>query len=79
MSQRQIVLDTETTGLSVDDGHRVIEVGCIEMRDRKPTGNNFWRYLNPEREIDAGATEVHGITTGFLAEPATRTSWRPSW
>lgn len=68
MSQRQIVLDTETTGLSVDDGHRIIEVGCIEMRDRKPTGNNFWRYLNPEREIDAGAVEVHGITNGFLAD-----------
>lgn len=67
-SQRQIVLDTETTGLSVDDGHRIIEVGCVEMKDRKPTGNNFWRYLNPDREIDAGAIEVHGITNGFLAD-----------
>lgn len=66
MSSRQIVLDTETTGLSVDDGHRIIEVGCVEMRDRKPTGNNFWRYVNPDREIDAGAVEVHGITRAFL-------------
>ncbi|MES2883254.1 MAG: DNA polymerase III subunit epsilon [Pseudomonadota bacterium] len=66
MSIRQIVLDTETTGLSVDDGHRIIEVGCVEMRDRKPTGNNFWKYVNPDREIDAGAVEVHGITNAFL-------------
>ena len=68
VSQRQIVLDTETTGLSVDDGHRIIEVGCVEMRDRKPTGNNFWRYVNPDREIDAGAVEVHGITSAFHAD-----------
>lgn len=68
MSKRQVVLDTETTGLSVDDGHRIIEVGCIEMQDRKPTGNNFWRYINPDREIDEGAVAVHGITTHFLAD-----------
>lgn len=68
MSTRQIVLDTETTGLVVDEGHRIIEVGCIEMRDRKATGNNFWRYVNPDREIDAGAEAVHGISTAFLAD-----------
>lgn len=66
MSTRQIVLDTETTGLSVDEGHRIIEVGCVEMRDRKPTGNNFWHYVNPDREIDAGAVEVHGISNASL-------------
>lgn len=68
MSNRQIVLDTETTGLVVDEGHRIIEVGCIEMKDRRPTGNNFWRYVNPDREIDAGAEAVHGISTAFLAD-----------
>ncbi len=68
MTLRQVVLDTETTGLSVDEGHRIIEVGCVEMKDRKPTGNNFWRYMNPGREIDAGAVAVHGITNAFLAD-----------
>ena len=68
MTLRQIVLDTETTGLMVDQGHRVIEIGCVEMKDRRPTGNNFWRYVNPDREIDAGAVEVHGITNAFLAD-----------
>lgn len=65
---RQIVLDTETTGLEVDQGHRIIEVGCVELRDRRPTGNNFWRYVNPDREIDAGAEAVHGISVAFLAD-----------
>lgn len=65
---RQIVLDTETTGLDVDAGHRIIEIGCVELRDRRPTGNDFWRYVNPAREIDAGAVAVHGITTAFLAD-----------
>ena len=65
---RQIVLDTETTGLDVKAGHRVIEIGCVELIDRKPTGNNFWRYINPDREIDAGAVAVHGITNEFLAD-----------
>lgn len=68
MSKRQIVLDTETTGLVVDEGHRIIEVGCIEMKDRRPTGNNFWRYVNPDRQIDAGAEAVHGISNAFLAD-----------
>lgn len=65
---RQIVLDTETTGLDPDQGHRIIEIGCVEMNDRKPTNNNFSRYLNPDREIDAGAVAVHGITNAFLAD-----------
>ena len=64
---RQVVLDTETTGLSVEEGHRLIEVGCIELVDRRLTGRSFHRYLNPEREIDAGAIEVHGITLVKLA------------
>lgn len=65
---RQIVLDTETTGLEVDQGHRIIEVGCVELRDRRPTGKNFWRYVNPDREIDPGAEAVHGISAAFLAD-----------
>ncbi|NBX45567.1 MAG: DNA polymerase III subunit epsilon [Gammaproteobacteria bacterium] len=59
---RQIVLDTETTGLEVSEGHRLIEIGCVELVSRRPTGRHFHRYLNPEREIDVGATEVHGFT-----------------
>ena len=58
---REIVLDTETTGLDPVDGHRVIEIGCVEIHNRRPTGRKFHRYLNPEREIDAGALAVHGI------------------
>lgn len=65
---RQIVLDTETTGLEPAAGHRIIEIGCIELIDRKPTGNRFHVYLNPEREIDAGAVEVHGLSAEFLAD-----------
>jgi len=65
---RQIVLDTETTGLEVDQGHRIIEVGCVELRDRRPTGQNFWHYINPDRDIDAGAEAVHGISAAFLAD-----------
>ena len=65
---RQIVLDTETTGLEVALGHKIIEIGAIEMIDRKFTGRHFHKYLNPEREIDDGAKEVHGITEAFLAD-----------
>jgi len=65
---RQIILDTETTGLSPQQGHRVIEIGCVEMVDRKLTGNNFHQYLQPDREIDAGAIEVHGISNEFLVD-----------
>lgn len=66
---RQIVLDTETTGLEVSQGHRVIEIGCVELRNRRPTGENFHQYLHPEdKQIDAGAQEVHGISLQFLAD-----------
>jgi DNA polymerase-3 subunit epsilon len=59
---RQIVLDTETTGLSVSQGHRVIEIGCIELVNRRLTGRDFHCYLNPDREIEEGAQRVHGIS-----------------
>lgn len=65
---RQIILDTETTGLEPTQGHKIIEIGCVEMIDRKLTGNHFQVYLNPKREIDAGAIEVHGITNEFLQD-----------
>ncbi len=65
---RSIVLDTETTGLSPADGHRIIEIGCVELRDRRLTGNTFHEYLQPDRLIDAGAMEVHGITNEQLVE-----------
>jgi DNA polymerase-3 subunit epsilon len=64
---RQIVLDTETTGLEVSQGHRVIEIGCIELRDRRLTGRTFHKYLCPDREVEPGALAVHGITNEFLA------------
>jgi DNA polymerase-3 subunit epsilon len=65
---RQIVLDTETTGLDPKEGHRIIEVGCVEVLNRKITDNRFHVYINPEREIDEGAIEVHGITNQFLED-----------
>ena len=65
---RQIVLDTETTGLDPRQGHRIIEVACIEMVNRRLTGHHFHKYTNPEREIDAGAQAVHGISLEFLAD-----------
>ena len=65
---RQIVLDTETTGLETRDGHRVIEIGCVELVDRRFSNNHYHVYLNPKREMDAGAVEVHGITQEFLAD-----------
>lgn len=65
---RQVVLDTETTGLEVSEGHRIIEVGCVELVNRRLTQNRFHFYLNPEREIDQGAVEVHGLTSQFLAD-----------
>jgi DNA polymerase III subunit epsilon len=63
---RQIVLDVETTGLEPSAGHRIIEIGCVEILNRRPTGQKFHRYLNPEREIDAGALAVHGIELARL-------------
>jgi DNA polymerase-3 subunit epsilon len=68
---RQIVLDTETTGLEADMGHRIIEIGGVEVVNRRLTGRHFHKYVNPEREIDDGAVEVHGITRGFLADKPT--------
>ena len=65
---RQIVLDTETTGLDPRQGHRIIEVACIEMVNRRLTGRHLHKYTNPEREIDEGAQAVHGITLEFLAD-----------
>lgn len=65
---RQIVLDTETTGLEPRLGHRIIEIGCVEVIDRRVTGNRYHQYINPEREIDEGAQEVHGISTAFLSD-----------
>ncbi len=65
---RQIVLDTETTGLDTANGHRIIEIGCVELRDRRLTGNHYHQYIQPQREIDAGAFNVHGISNGFLAD-----------
>lgn len=65
---RQIVLDTETTGLEVEAGHRIIEIGCIELIDRRITKNCFHEYINPQRSIDEGAQQVHGISAEFLAD-----------
>lgn len=65
---RQIVLDTETTGLEPAEGHRIIEIGCVELVNRRHTGRSFHQYLQPDRPIDAGAVEVHGITDAFLAD-----------
>jgi DNA polymerase III subunit epsilon len=65
---RQIFLDTETTGLEHKLGHRVIEIGCVEMRSRRLTNRHFHRYLNPQRDIDAGALAVHGISLEFLQD-----------
>ena len=65
---RQIILDTETTGLEPSDGHRIIEIGCVEMLDRKLTGNTYHQYINPDRIVDDGAIEIHGITNEYLSD-----------
>jgi len=65
---REIVLDTETTGLDPTDGHRIIEIGCVELYDHVPTGETFHRYLNPERDIPMESQRVHGITEEFVAD-----------
>ncbi|MCU7959370.1 MAG: DNA polymerase III subunit epsilon [gamma proteobacterium symbiont of Bathyaustriella thionipta] len=65
---RQVILDTETTGLEPEEGHRIIEIGCVEMIDRRLSGNNYHQYLQPDREIDEGALQVHGISQEFLAD-----------
>lgn len=65
---RQIVLDTETTGLEPSQGHRIIEIGCVELINRQLTGNHYHQYINPDREVEEGAIEVHGISNEFLAD-----------
>ena len=65
---RQIILDTETTGLETRDGHRVIEIGCVELIDRRLSHKHFHQYINPERQIEDGALEVHGISNEFLLD-----------
>ncbi|MEZ5528947.1 MAG: DNA polymerase III subunit epsilon [Porticoccaceae bacterium] len=65
---RQVVLDTETTGLETTQDHRIIEIGCVELFNRRLTGRHYHQYINPQREIDEGALEVHGISNEFLAD-----------
>jgi len=65
---RQVVLDTETTGLEVNKGHRIVEIGCVELLERRPTGREFHYYVNPQRAMDEGATAVSGITDDFLVD-----------
>lgn len=67
-TNRRIILDTETTGMPAIDGHRLIEIGCVEMIDRELSGETYHQYINPEREVDQGAYEVHGISDDFLAD-----------
>ena len=64
---KEIVLDTETTGISIKEGHRIVEIGCIELENLIPTNNNFHCYINPERKVSKKAFEVHGYTDAFLA------------
>ena len=77
---RQIILDTKTTGLLTSDNHRLIEIGCLEMINRRFTGRHFHYYLNPQRPVDPGAFAVHGLSDGFLRinhylAPSTMNSW----
>jgi len=65
---RQVVLDTETTGLEPSQGHRIIEIGCVELINRRLTGNRYHQYLQPDRDIDEAAMEIHGITNDFLED-----------
>ena len=68
---RQVVLDTETTGLDHEQGHRIIEIGCVELVNRRLTGRHYHQYINPRRAVDEGALEVHGISDEFLADKPT--------
>ena len=68
MAARQIVLDTETTGLAAESGDRVIEIGCVELLSRRVSDRHFHRYLNPEREVPIEAQRIHGLTDEFLAD-----------
>ena len=65
---RQIILDTETTGREISEGHRIIEIGCLELIDRRPSKQHFHCYLNPERDSEPGALAVHGLSTEFLLD-----------
>ena len=76
---RQVILDTETTGLEPELGHRVIEIGCIEVVNRRRTGRVFHRYLRPDRDIDPGALQVHGLTAEFLAGQPRFTDVAAEW
>src|ERR1700686_1011588 len=76
---RQVVLDTETTGLEVEQQHRIIEIGCVELFNRPPTGRTFHRYLNPERDIERGAEQVHGLTRERLAKEPTFSQVHPEF
>lgn len=70
-NNRRIILDTETTGMPAIDGHRIIEIGCVEMIDRDLTGETYHQYLNPQRDVDQGAFEVHGLSNEFLSDKPT--------
>jgi DNA polymerase III subunit epsilon len=76
---RQVVLDTETTGLEVEQQHRVIEIGCVELNNRRLTGRTYHQYLNPERDIDEGAQQVHGLTRDRLAKEPTFLEVHPAF
>jgi DNA polymerase-3 subunit epsilon len=76
---RQVVLDTETTGLEVEQRHRIIEIGCVELFNRRLTGRKYHQYLNPERDIDAGAQQVHGLTREKLAREPTFSQVHPEF
>jgi DNA polymerase-3 subunit epsilon len=76
---RKVILDTETTGLDFRAGDRIVEIGCVELRGRQPTGQRFHAYINPDREVPQGAIEIHGLTNEFLADkPSLPRSWRTS-
>ena len=77
---KEIVLDTETTGISVKEGHRIVEIGCIELDNLIPTKNKFHCYLNPERKVSEKALEIHGYTDVFLAKQKNLMKlWRSSY
>lgn len=76
---RQVVLDTETTGLEVEQQHRIIEIGCVELFNRRLTGRTYHQYLNPERDIDEGAQQVHGLTREKLARAPTFSQVHPQF
>ena len=68
---RQIILDTETTGLETKEGHRIIEIGCVELINRQLTGNSYHQHINPQREVETEALAIHGITNDFLQDKPT--------